>query len=129
MIGHSPPLRVRGMTLPDQCDAGFSSFLRTSSRLKEGRSLARREFFQGSQEFPHVLLRRHKQEDPTNPPVLVRIRVMVRLFERVHSQIEQFWRPQREVGISPDGLAFGPLFHENHFPAVCTSTPELGRRR
>src|SRR5438094_8957449 len=50
--------------------------------------LARREFLEGSEELPDVLLRRHKQEGMVNPPASIVYAFVVSGLERIGAQVE-----------------------------------------
>ena len=70
---------------------------------REGTALlARWKLPECAEEFPHVLLSRHEQEDVFDPPAVPVHGLHVADLERIGSDIEYLRRAQRREGLAPD---------------------------
>ena len=88
--------------------------------------LPRRELLESSQEVPHVGLSRHAEKRAVDHPVVVGVRVVLGLFERITAHVRKQRHPEFNEGFAPHTETLAPVLQEGQILPVLRGFPGLG---
>src|SRR5262249_54072119 len=108
--GRSPPEALAAPLGP-----GLDLLLDLLQVERAGR-LARRIFLHGLQDLRGHALQRHDHEDPIQEPVVVGVRIVLGLLERVPSQVEEQGHAELRERLAPDAEGLAAILEEHDLP-------------
>ena len=103
---------------------GFDLLL-DSFQVEGARSLAGRILLHGHEEIPSNPLHRCEDVDAVEEPVVVGVRVVLRFFERVATEIEEQRHAKLGEGLTPDFEGLATVFQEDSFPILVAHGDDL----
>ena len=104
---------------------GGFDFLLDSFQVEGSGSLAGRILLHGHEEISCNPLHRCEDEDAVEEPVVVGVRVVLGLFERVAAEVEEQRHAELGEGLTPDFEGLAAVFEEDGFPILVAHGDDL----
>ena len=115
----------RGNHLAQTAAGSIHHFCDYCIEIEGSRFLARRKIQEGLELLRGQRLHGIDHEDVLYDPIPVSVRVFIRPFEWITSQVEDLGQPQIDKGLGPKLHGLSPLLGENSFPVTESNRYDL----